>query len=429
MEVLVIGGGFVGTVSAVVFAEADHHVQLVENDPDRRAALQDGRPGFEEPGLGSALRQQLRRGHLEVPESMDAARPPQVAVVCVGTPAAPDGSADLSQVVAACREAAGRMDGGVIAVKSTVPPGTLRTLVAPAVEAVDPSVRVASLPEFLAEGNALEGARRPERVVIGSDHKPTTGTLTDLHAGLSAKVVATDPTTAESIKYASNAMLAARIGVVNELANVCEAVGVSVDEVMGAVGLDPRIGPLFLQAGLGFGGSCFPKDVSALCCLARERGVPMRILETVLQSNDAQPLRAVRLLEEELGNLRGKQIALLGLSFKPGTSDLRESRAVAIHKALRARGANVVAHDPAASDHFRRQVPEAVLVADPTDAVAGADACIVATAWPQYRALPWTKLAATMARPLIIDGWRTLDPATLGTEVRYRAIGRGTVTA
>ena len=424
-----MGGGFVGTVTAVVLAEADHHVRLMESDPDRRRVLQEGRPGFEEPGLGTALRQQLRRGTLEVPDSLDAGNAPQVTVVCVGTPAAPDGSADLQHVLAACREAASRMDGGVLAVKSTVPPGTTRHLVAPAVEAVAPTVRVASLPEFLAEGNALEGARRPDRVVVGSDDEVATGLLTDLHEGLTPRVVVTDPTTAESIKYASNAMLAARIGVVNELANVCESVGVSIDEVMDAVGLDPRIGPLFLQAGLGFGGSCFPKDVLALCCLARERGAPMRILERVLQSNEAQPLRAVRLLEEELGNLRGKQVALLGLSFKPGTSDLRESRAVAIHKALRARGANVVAHDPAASEDFRRLVPEAVLVADAADAVVGADACVVATAWPQYRALPWPELVATMRRPLVIDGWRILDPDALGREVRYRAIGRGVVTA
>ncbi|HET6398922.1 MAG TPA: nucleotide sugar dehydrogenase [Candidatus Thermoplasmatota archaeon] len=425
VDILVLGGGFVGSVMATVLAESGHRVQLLEADPARRQGLRKGTPHFEEPGLAQALGAQVRAGLLEVPESLQEARVPQVAIVCVGTPPAPDGSADLSQVLEASRDAARKMGSGVLAVKSTVPPGTLRGKVAPAVASVAPGVRCASLPEFLAEGDALRGARKPERVVIGTDHPEAADVLAAIHGSTGAAILRTDPTTAEATKYCANAMLAIRVGAVNELADVCAAVGVDVDEVMRGVGMDPRIGSRYLVAGLGFGGSCFPKDVSALLSLANEQGVGMPLLSQVLQSNHERPALVVDMLERELGTLRGKQVALLGLSFKPGTSDLRESRAVAVHRQLRKRGAMVVAHDPAAAAQFRREVPEAVLVAEPKDALHGADGCIIGTAWDVYRELDWARLAGTMREPVIVDAWRVVDPHGLPPQARYRAIGRG----
>lgn len=411
MQLCIVGGGFVGTTSATVFAEWGHAVTLVEVDPRRREALQDGQLPFYEAGLQAAW----SAAGVTVVGSLAEASRPELVFLCVGTPSRSDGGADLRHLREACEQIAAQDWDATVVVKSTVPPGTTRDVVTLLVG------RAAMNPEFLREGCALEDGRSPDRVVLGVQDAVSEERLRELFSGVTCPIVVTDPTTAEMVKYSANAMLATRIAFTNEIGNLCQRTGVDVDEVMHAVGLDFRIGPHFLKAGVGFGGSCFPKDVAALRATAAGLGVEMPILESVLANNEEQPMRAVELLTDALGGLSGKKVALLGLAFKPDTSDVRETRALPIYRALVDAGAHVVCHDPKANDEFAGLVDGVKTVSSSGEALSGVAACVVQTEWPEYREIPAEAFPA-----VVVDGRRHLDRDALeAAGKRYFGVGDG----
>ncbi|MGI0147944.1 MAG: UDP-glucose dehydrogenase family protein, partial [Thermoplasmata archaeon] len=345
--------------------------------------------------------------------------------LCVGTPSKPDGGMDeaplrdaVKSLVAAWKDGKRR----TIVVKSTVVPGTTDGVVRPILEAAGHSFRLAVNPEFLREGRALADALRPDRIVLGVDGPAAARILRTLYRSAKCPVFVTDRRTAEAVKYATNAFLATKVAFANELANLCQAFGVSYDKVHRGMGLDPRINPRFLVPGVGFGGSCFPKDVRALVAAGRRRDVQPLLLEAVLASNDVQYLSAIALIEAELGDLRGKRIALLGLAFKGETDDVRETRAVPIARALLSKGAAVVGYDPLAGPAFSRLVPEVKVVGSAKEALEGADGAILQADWPAFSKFTAKDFLTTMATPVVVDGRRILDPKKM-RGVRFRRIG------
>jgi len=301
-------------------------------------------------------------------------------------------------------------------------PGTVDGLVRPILEAANVPFRLGMNPEFLREGRALEDALRPDRIVLGADGPETARILRGLYRSTKCPVFSTDVKTAEAVKYATNAFLATKVAFADELANLCDAFGISYDEVHKGLGLDPRINPRFLVPGVGFGGSCFPKDVRALVAAGRRRGVEPLLLEAVLAQNDVQYLRSIAKLEEELGDLRGKRIALLGLAFKGDTDDLRETRAVPIARTLLSKGALVVGYDPLAGPAFARLVPEVKIVGSAKEALARADGAILQADWPAFSRLTPKDFVTSMATPVVVDGRRILDPKKM-RGVRFHRIG------
>lgn len=435
-RVSIIGAGYVGLCTGVVFAKHGHDVTIVEVMPERLASLRAGKVPFFEPGVQEALREALDAGRLRATDDhQKAVHDTDVTFLCVGTPQGADGAIDLAFVRGAARDVgkalASKKDYHVVVTKSTVVPGTAEGVVGAEV-AVASGKRpgkdfgVASNPEFLREGSAMKDALAPDRIVVGAIDRRAADVVWSLYAAFSCPKITTDPKTAEMIKYAANAFLATKIAFANEMANVCERLGIDYYEVADGIGHDFRINPHFLRAGVGFGGSCFPKDVAAIAHVARSAGAPSGLLDAVLENNEKQPLVAVRLLEEEVGALEGKRIALLGLAFKPDTDDVRETRALPIWQALTDAGADVVCYDPEARDTFRRLAPEATVVASAQEALTGADGAIVQTEWAELKALPPAKIVAWMRSPVLVDGRRTFDPhAMRAAGVRYRAVGLG----
>lgn len=433
MRIAIVGGGFVGVTTAVAFAERGHTILLTEADDARLATLRAGRVPFFEPGLAEAFAGASSSGALSVVRSVADAGRLDAAFLCVGTPPRQDGSADVRQLLVAAEQLATSVAAEwrtAVIVKSTVPPGTAREVVLPAlrkrgVPGVDFGLGVN--PEFLREGSALVDARKPDRIVVGAFDVIAQARLSELYSGWPCPTLEVSPETAEMIKYASNAYLALKIGFANEIANLCERTGVHVDEVMRGVGMDARIGPQFLRAGLGFGGSCFPKDLRALHSLGQAKASATPILDAVLAANETQPLRAVALVGDVLGGLAGRRVALLGLAFKPATSDVRETRAWPIYRALIEAGAEVVCHDPVAGVEFQRMIGSEVrLAGSPAEALDGADACIIQTEWPEYARLTPADFAR-MRRKVVVDGRRVLDAQKLaGAGITYRAVGVGT---
>ena len=435
MRIAIVGTGYVGLCTGVLLAELGHDVTLVDIDPERVDAVNQAQAPFHEPGLDEALARVREAGRLRGTVDIDEAVPEaEVAFLCVGTPRDESGQADLSAIEQAARDIGEALPAGaeqVVVTKSTVPPGTTETLVRESVlEAADLSeaarVSFAMNPEFLAEGSALADARKPDKVVLGVRNEPAEQRLRTVYADLEAPVRVVDPATAELIKYANNAILATKVSLANELANLCNEIGADWNDVAEAVGLDERISGAFLRAGAGFGGSCFPKDVSAIRAVAEDRGVPSLVLEAVLERNERQPDRVVDLLEAELGSLQGRHVALLGLSFKPGTDDVRGTRALPIHRALVERGAEVRVHDPEAVEAFQQLAPDAIAAGSLEEALTGAEGVIVQTAWSAY-----AKLSADTVRELgedavVVDGRRALDEAAFQRSgLTYRAIGLG----
>jgi UDPglucose 6-dehydrogenase len=435
MRIAIVGTGYVGLCTGVLLAELGHDVTLVDIDPERVDAVNQAQAPFHEPDLDEALARVREAGRLRGTVDIDEAVPEaEVAFLCVGTPRDESGQADLSAIEQAARDIGEALPAGaeqVVVTKSTVPPGTTETLVRESVlEAADLSeaarVSFAMNPEFLAEGSALADARKPDKVVLGVRDEQAEQRLRAVYADLEAPVRVVDPATAELIKYANNAILATKVSLANELANLCNEIGADWNDVAEAVGLDERISGAFLRAGAGFGGSCFPKDVSAIRAVAEDRGVPSLVLEAVLERNERQPDRVVDLLEAELGSLQGRHVALLGLSFKPGTDDVRGTRALPIHRALVERGAEVRVHDPEAVEAFQQLAPDAIAAGSLEEALTGAEGVIVQTAWPAY-----AKLSADTVRELgedavVVDGRRALDEAAFQRSgLTYRAIGLG----
>ena len=418
-----IGVGYVGLVTAAGFAELGSDVWCVDIDATRIERLRAGEVPIFEPGLEELLAAQRDRLHFTT-ELADALEHVRLLFVAVGTPPTYSGDADLSAVHAVV-DALPQSGDHALVMKSTVPSGTgaaiRRTLDARGRSALE----YVSCPEFLREGSAVRDFRHPDRVVIGADGGTAGDAVAALYEPLGAPVVRTDVASAEMTKLASNAFLATKISFINEIANVCEETGADVNEVSRAMGLDPRVGASFLQAGIGFGGSCFPKDVNALKQLAGNSGYHFQLLGAVIEVNELQKRRVVAKLQKHLGSLAGRTIALLGLAFKPNTDDMREASSLVLAARLQAEGAHVRAYDPVAEVEALNLMPGIELAAGPREATAGADAVVLVTEWDEFAALDWAVVAREMNGRLLIDGRNALDPdAVRAAGLEYEGIGR-----
>jgi len=415
----VIGVGWVGLVTAACFAELGHRVIARDIVPEKVEALSRGETTIHEPGLAELLARNAERLTFttEMPELLEAAR---LLFVCVDTPPTHSGDADLSRVQSVVADLAG--GNHVLVMKSTVPAGTGESI-----RRDRPGLAYVSCPEFLKEGTAVEDFMHPDRVVIGADpgDEEAGDAVARLYEPLGGEIVRTDVASAEMIKLASNAFLATKISFVNEIANVCEEVGADVAEVARGMGLDQRIGSAFLRAGIGYGGSCFPKDVSALKMLAGNSGYHFQLLGAVIEVNELQKRRVVGKLLKHLGSLAGKRVALLGLAFKPDTDDMREASSLVLAARLQGEGATVVAYDPVAAEAARGLLDGVEFRDSALEVLDGADAAVLVTEWPEFRELDWTAAAERMARPLLVDGRNFLDPSTLvASGFEYEGIGR-----
>ena len=433
MRIAMIGTGYVGLVSGACFADFGHHVTCVDNDADKIAALHRGEIPIFEPGLDELVATNVKAGRLNFTANMANPVGEAVAVfIAVGTPSRRgDGHADLSYVYAAAKEIAAAVKNfTVIVTKSTVPVGTgdeVERLIHEANPTAD--VAVASNPEFLREGAAIRDFKFPDRIVVGTSDERARKVLGDIYRPLSlnqAPVMYTERRTAELIKYAANAFLATKITFINEIADLAEKVGVDVQEVARGMGLDNRIGSKFLHAGPGFGGSCFPKDTRALLKIAQDHDVPLRIVDAVLAVNDNRKRAMARKVSGALnGQLRGKTIAVLGLTFKPDTDDMREAPSIPLVTGLCDMGARIRAFDPAGMEQARRELPEIDYCEDAYSCARGADALVIVTEWVQFRALDLRRLKQEMAQPVIVDLrniYRREDVEALGFS--YTSVGR-----
>ena len=429
-----IGGGYVGLVSAACFAQFGNEVAVVEADAGKLAALREGRMPIYEPGLDRQVAENVGAGRLTFGDDLAAAVAGAEAVfIAVGTPSRRgDGHADLSYVYTAVEQVARALTGyAVIVNKSTVPVGTARR-VAEIVRSVQPDLEfdVASNPEFLREGSAIADFMRPDRVVIGAESERAREVLRRLYRPLyliEAPIVFTGVETAELIKYAANSFLAMKVTFINEIADLCERVGADVYDVARGIGLDGRIGRKFLHPGPGFGGSCFPKDTLALVRIAQDAGTPMRLVETVVSVNEARKAgMAARIIAACGGAVRGKTIAVLGLTFKPETDDMRDAPSVPIVARLVEHGAVLRAFDPEGMQQARSLLPAAVVYCeDALDAVSGADALVVATEWNQFRALSPERLKQAMRGTVVVDLRNIYDPQPMqAAGLVYHGLGR-----
>lgn len=430
MKIAVIGTGYVGLVSGICYAELGSTVVCVDKDPYKIATLQSGGIPIYEPGLEELSRKNVAAGKLRYTHDLaEAVRGTDLVIIAVGTPPLPGGQADLSYIDAAAAEIGDALTGyAIVAVKSTVPVGTnerVRELIRARTDVPFDSV---SLPEFLREGSAVRDTLEPDRVVIGADSPAAAERIAELHRPLTKQVMVTDIRSAEMLKYASNAFLATKISFINEIANICEKVGADVSEVAAGMGLDRRIGTAFLNAGIGYGGSCFPKDTRALIQIAGHVEYEFKLLRSVVEVNQDQRMRIVNKLETIFGGeLRGKTVAVWGLSFKPNTDDVRESPALEIIRHLVDSGVVVRAYDPIATPSFRNLFGEGGVVwcEGALEAASGADALCLLTEWEEFADTDLHVLQETMRRPILIDGRNVFKEADLaGTAFVYYSIGR-----
>lgn len=411
MQVGVIGAGYVGLVTAACLADLGHRVSILETSLDRVQQLQAGEIPFYEPGLAELVEAAQAAANLHVTADPAAAlADAEVVLVCVGTPLAPDGEADLSQVEAACAAIRAHAPTCHVVVRSTLPLGSTEQLAAWLDRADGESI--ATNPEFLRQGSAIIDFRRPARIVIGTvdgTDTPAAAAVQALYATFSAPVIVADYATAEMIKNAANAFLAAKLSFINEIADLSEAFGADIDRVVEGIGLDPRIGPTHLRPGIGFGGSCLPKELANLVRLGQRRGLAMPLLESAGRVNDGRVTQIADRLERLFGPVRGRRVAILGLAFKPNTDDLRYSPALSLAERLVERGARVVAHDPVVGVDRTRQITGLERVTEAAQAVAAADIVVLGTEWDAYRDLPWEELAGVARTPFLFDGRNALD--------------------
>ena len=425
----VVGAGWVGLVTGACFADLGHEVTVCDVDAGRVRRLESGDVPIHEPGLAEMLYR--NRDRVRFTTSLaDLFEGNAIALVCVGTPPTYSGDADLSAVWQVVEGLPTTGDGVMLVMKSTVPPGTGERVRAWLDARGLTHVPYVSNPEFLAEGTAIGDFMRPDRVVIGSSNETEGDRVANLYEPLQAPVVRADVTSAEMIKYASNAFLATKISFINEIANVCEEVGANVRLVAGGMGLDRRIGSHFLRAGVGYGGSCFPKDVAALKQLAGNSGYHFQLLTSVIEVNELQKRRVIGKLRSHLGSLRDRTISLLGLAFKPDTNDMREACSLVLASRLLAEGARVRGWDPVAIEDAKPLLPDVELYKDLLEAVSGADAAVIVTEWSELITLPNDEVRARMRYPLIVDGRNFLDPETvLRAGFAYEGIGGRPLTA
>jgi len=432
MRIAMIGAGYVGLVSGACFADFGHQVTCIDKDRNRVTTLNRGEIPIFEPGLPDLVEANMRQGRLVFTTDTACVRDAEAVFIAVGTPSRRgDGHADLTFVYDAVRELAPHLSPSTVVVtKSTVPVGTgdeieniLRA------KRPDAEFQVVSNPEFLREGAAIQDFKHPDRIVIGSDEAHAQAVLADIYRPLylnTSPILYVSRRTAELIKYAANAFLATKITFINEIADLCEQVGADVQQVARGIGLDHRIGGKFLHAGPGFGGSCFPKDTSALLTTAHDHGVPLRLVETVAAVNEQRKRAMARKVAAAVdGSIRGKTIAVLGLAFKPNTDDIRESPAIPLITALHDLGATVQAYDPAGMEQAKRELPSVIYCNSAYNAAQDAEAVVIATEWEQFRALDLARLKSVMARPVIIDlrNIYRIDEMKRA-DFRYMAIGR-----
>ena len=414
MKISVIGGGYVGLVTGACFSSLGHDVIIVDIDPVKVQMINAKKPPIYEEQLEDILWKNCG-DRLYASTSYKSITSSDLTFICVSTPPNNDGSANLSNIKSACVSIGKALkevrNYHVVVVKSTVPPGTTDMIVCPLVlqsaQKTAGEIGFAVNPEFLREGRAVEDFIHPDRIVIGSNDLRAGKQVADVYRNIKAPVICTSLTAAEMIKYTSNAFLATKISFSNEIGNICKELGIDVYEVMKGVGLDQRIGPQFLNAGAGFGGSCFPKDVSSLAVLAGRVGIEPRILRAVLEVNEYQPHRLIALLEKKTGNLSGKRIAVLGLAFKDNTDDVRDSRAILVIQELQKKGARVVAFDPMAVPNMQKIFPSIGYASSAGEALNGADGCIVMTEWPEFKKID--KEFDQMAHKIVIEGRRILS--------------------
>jgi UDPglucose 6-dehydrogenase len=434
MQIAMIGTGYVGLVSGACFSDFGHVVTCIDKDAKKIEQLRGGRIPIFEPGLDALVASNVEAGRLSfTTESPAAIRAADAVFLAVGTPSRRgDGFADLTYVYDAAREIATELQGfTVVVIKSTVPVGTN--------DEVDAIIRkfrpeadfaVVSNPEFLREGAAIEDFKRPDRVVVGSDDERARRVMRELYRPLfinETPILFTGRRAAELIKYAANSFLATKITFINEMADLCEKCGADVQEVARGMGLDRRIASKFLHPGPGFGGSCFPKDTAALTAIGQRYGTPIKIVETVIGVNDARKrAMAVKVVAACGGSLTGKTIAVLGLTFKPNTDDMREAPSLVIVPALEAEGARVRAYDPHGMEEARKLMPRLETAGDPYSCIEGADAMLILTEWDQFRALDFDRVKVALRKPVVIDLRNIYRPADLAAKgLTYVSVGRG----
>jgi UDPglucose 6-dehydrogenase len=432
MHIGIIGTGYVGLVTGACFAEFGVFVTCADKDKEKIKALRKGKVPFYEPGLEDLVQRNVKQGRLKFTSKIEEPIENSLVVfIAVGTPPRGDGSADLSYIDEVAKEIAGHMDGyKVIVTKSTVPVGTGKRIkdIISKNHKEQIEFDIVSNPEFLREGAAIEDFMRPNRVVIGSGSQQAIAIMKDLYKPLyliETPFVVTNLETAELIKYASNSFLATKISFINEIANLCEKVGADVNVVAKAMGLDHRIGPKFLHAGLGFGGSCFPKDTKALLKIAKEHDTELHIVRTAVLANDNQRKIAFNKIKAAMGDLKGKTVAVLGLSFKPNTDDLRDAPVLFVIESLLKEGAAVRAYDPVAMENARAVFPAITYSKDPYDAAKGADAVVIATEWNEFRNLELEKLKKLLRQPFFFDLRNVYEPDKMKSQgFKYFSVGR-----
>ena len=447
MKVAVVGSGYVGLVTGTGLAAVGHEVSCIDADPERVARIREGRAPFHEPGLDALLGEQLQKGRLQATDDLEAGlAESEISFLAVGTPSLPSGAIDLRFLRSAASDVGALLpslpETHVVVVKSTVVPGTTTTTVRPllARQAGRPveRIRVCANPEFLREGSAVEDFLHPDRIVVGGSDEDAIERLRALYAPFACPFLAMGPEDAELTKYASNALLATLISFSNELAGLSEGLaGTDVETVLAGLRLDRRLSPVvkgarvepgildYLRAGSGYGGSCLPKDVAALRTFADASGCETPLLDAVHAVNAARPVQLLGTLEDEIGCLQGRRLAVLGLAFKPGTDDLRDSPATRVVELLLARGARVRGYDPLVRTFApARGADRFELCGSAAEAVEGSDAALLTTAWPEFRVADWPALSRSMHAPVIVDARGALRGIRLPESLRYRPVGR-----
>ncbi len=433
-KLCVIGTGYVGLVNGACFADMGNRVVCVDTDESKIALLNEGVVPIYEPGLESLIHKNMSAGRLSVTTSCEEdIGDSDFVLVCVGTPPAPDNRVDLGYMRQAYMDVASTLDETfpIMVNKSTVPPGTAEAMRELMTQLLNESrcPAIVSNPEFLREGHAVHDFMNPSRVIVGADDPWAAEAVADLYEPLNVPILKTSVRTAEMVKLVSSSFLAAKISFINEIASICEETGIDVEEVVQGVGLDPRIGKDFLRAGPGYGGSCLPKDIGMLNQFAVDEGRDVALLDSVIDVNKKQPLRLVDKLAELLGTLQGSRVALLGLSFKAGTDDIRFSPALSLLQEMQARGATVKAYDPKAKQNAMRIMPEIEYAGDPYECVEGCDALVIATEWEEFKDLDLKRIKASMNGSVVLDTRNVIDPAEAEKSgLVYRGVGKGTLT-
>jgi UDPglucose 6-dehydrogenase len=430
-KICVIGSGYVGLVTATCFADLGNHVVTVDIDERKIQKLKQGVMPIYEPGLEELVERNVKAGRLEFTTSYaEGLADAQFVFICVGTPSAEDGEAEMKYVRKAAQTIGEEMKAPLIVVnKSTVPVGTgdWTSEIIRKAQAKPINFAVVSCPEFLREGSAISDFMNPDRNVFGSTDREAAEQVATLYSALGAPAVITDIRTSEMIKYASNAFLATRISFINEISVICERLGADVSEVARGMGLDKRIGPHFLNAGAGYGGSCFPKDVKALANMALTHGTHPQLLNAVMEINDFQRKNVVMKIRDLLdGSVEGKVIGLLGLAFKPNTDDIRDAPALTVARTLMNQGAIVRAYDPVAMENVREEMPSIQLCGDSYEVADGADILVIMTEWNEFKQLDMARLKSILKEPIVVDGRNLYKPETMRElGFIYRGVGRG----